>query len=343
LRGRLGQRNLLLERLVITFPLPPWVRGRGQVVKRQGGIARDPIPKAQAAGLVCEDLLDEHQPEVHSFEIDARGGVRFQLQRVHSRIPALMVVGHTQGDLAMGLEGTDKIVVLLLVDEDPGFRRGAPPSEEDKAKREPGGTRLLDPLSTHFVLGHRTAPFFFLRLGVHLLLGLGHQVEAHRQPHPLAAIPRRQEVAPFEQPICGGVVMPPHNIVLVAVRLLLARVVDDQHPRRGLHLADNRLDREPQIGRRFLLARQVSGPLIVADFSLQPLAQSSGRGGAERGQQIIRIHIGYRLCFHTGEFTPFSLPSRKVSYKDRSSDSTPVALSERPGNDAVWRHEVGTG
>jgi len=83
--------------------------------------------------------------------------------------------------------------------------------------------------------------------------------------------------------------MPAHNIVLVGVRLLLNRVVNDQHPVRGLHLTDQRLDREPQIGCRFLRTRQVPGHLIVADFPLQQLAQSGGRGGTERGQQVIGI------------------------------------------------------
>jgi hypothetical protein len=44
---------------VITLHLPPFVIGRGQVVKRQGSIAGDQIANAQAAIFVCEDLLDE--------------------------------------------------------------------------------------------------------------------------------------------------------------------------------------------------------------------------------------------------------------------------------------------
>ena len=81
----------------------------------------------------------------------------------------------------------------------------------------------------------------------------------------------------------------------------------------GLHLPDKRLDGPPQIGRRFLRARQVPGHLIVADFPLQQLAQSGGRGCPKRGQQVIGIQIGYRLCFHTGDSTPFLPLSRKVS------------------------------
>ena len=230
LGGRLGQRDILFERLVITFHLPPFVIGRGQVVKRQGGITGDQIANAHAAVFVCEDLLDQHQREVHSFEIDFPRGVRFQLQRVHSDIPALLLVRLTQGDFAIGLEGTDKVALLLLFDEHHGFRRGKPHIEEHKAKGDAVGHGLLDQLLTHRILGHRTAPFLLLRLGVHILLGLGHQVEAHRQTHPLAAIQRRQEVDPFEHPIFGVVVMPTDNIVLVGVRLLLNRVVNDQHP-----------------------------------------------------------------------------------------------------------------
>jgi hypothetical protein len=85
----------------------------------------------------------------------------------------------------------------------------------------------------------------------------------------------------------------------------------------GLYLTDKPLDGLPQIGRRFLRARQVPGHLIVTDFPLQQLARASGRGGTKGGQQVIGIQIGYRVLFHTGEFTPFSLPSRKVSSSEK--------------------------
>ncbi len=39
LRGRLCQRDVLFERLVRTLHVPPFLLGRGQVVKRQGGSA----------------------------------------------------------------------------------------------------------------------------------------------------------------------------------------------------------------------------------------------------------------------------------------------------------------
>jgi hypothetical protein len=44
------------------------------------------------------------------------------------------------------------------------------------------------------------------------------------------------------------------------------------------------------------------------------LAQPGGRGCAERSQQVIGIQVCYLVLFHTGESTPFSLLSRKVSY-----------------------------
>ena len=113
--------------------------------------------------------------------------------------------------------------------------------------------------------------------------------------------------------------MPTDNIVLVGVRLLLNRVVNDQHPCFGLHLPDKRLDGPPQIGRRFLRARQVPGHLIVADFPLQQFAQPRSCSRPKRGQQVIGIQIGYPVCFHTGDFTPFSPLSRKVSNSYQSS------------------------
>jgi hypothetical protein len=151
-----------------------------------------------------------------------------------------------------------------------------------------------------------------LRLGVGILLGLGDQVEAHRDTHFLTAIQRGQEINPFEHPVFGVVVMPTHNIVLVGVRLLLTRIVNNQHPGLSLPFPDEWLDGPPQLGRRFLRARQVSGHLVVADFPFQQLAQSGGGGCPKRSQQVIGIQIGYRVCFHTGDSTPFSPLSRKV-------------------------------
>ena len=62
-------------------------------------------------------------------------------------------------------------------------------------------------------LRHRTATFLFLRLGVSILLGLGHQVEAHGQTHPVIDIERRQEVAPLEQPIFGIDFYMPESVI----------------------------------------------------------------------------------------------------------------------------------
>ena len=51
LRGGLRQRDLLFERLVRTLHWPPFVRGRGQVRKRQGSLTGDQRAHAHAAHL----------------------------------------------------------------------------------------------------------------------------------------------------------------------------------------------------------------------------------------------------------------------------------------------------
>ncbi len=107
--------------------------------------------------------------------------------------------------------------------------------------------------------------------------------------------------------------MPTDNIVLVGIGLLLNRVVKDQHAGFRLHRAHERLDRAPQIARGFLRAGQVPGHLIVADFPFQQFAQPCRRGGPKGRQQVIRIQIGYRACFHIRDATPFLLLSRKMS------------------------------
>jgi hypothetical protein len=152
--------------------------------------------------------------------------VRFQCPRLHSERAALLLLPLTQGGLAIGLEGTAKITFLWLFEEDPGVRRGKPHVEEDKPKGDAVGHRLLDQLLTHHILGHRTAPFLLLHLGVGILLGLDHQVKAHRPTHSLAALQGRQEVDAFEPPVLGVVVVPTHPIVLAGVRFLLDQVVN---------------------------------------------------------------------------------------------------------------------
>ncbi len=50
---------------------------------------------------------------------------------------------------------------------------------DHKPQGDEVGDRLRDQLQARRMLGHRTAPFLLLRLGVPILLGLGHPVEAH--------------------------------------------------------------------------------------------------------------------------------------------------------------------
>ena len=172
--------------------------GRGHVVDGQGGITGDQIAHTTAAIFVCEDLFDQDERKVHSFEIDFPCGLRFQLQSVHSAIAALLLVGLTQGDLAIGFQRTNKVTVLVVFNKDQVFRRGEPHLAEDKAKGNAVAHRLFDQLPTHLVLGDRTPSFLLLRLGIGILLGLGYQVEAYRDTYALTAIQGGQEVDPFE-------------------------------------------------------------------------------------------------------------------------------------------------
>ena len=97
------------------------------------------------------------------------------------------------------------------------------------------GPRLFDQLPTQFVLKHWTVLFFFLRLGVEILLGLGNQVEAHRQTDSLADVQGGQKMDPFDERRFGVIVMPTHQVVFIRVRLLLNGVVNDHWRSRSLH------------------------------------------------------------------------------------------------------------
>jgi len=79
-------------------------------------------------------LFPQREWEGDAFQIGCPRGLRFQLEGGHSDIPALLLIGLTQGDFAIGLEGTNKVAVLVLFDKDHGFCRGKPHIKEDKAK-----------------------------------------------------------------------------------------------------------------------------------------------------------------------------------------------------------------
>ena len=77
LRGRLRQRDIVFERFVITFYFPPFVVDRSEGLERHRGVTGDQIANAGAAVFVCEDLLDQDEREVDSFQIDFPCGLRF--------------------------------------------------------------------------------------------------------------------------------------------------------------------------------------------------------------------------------------------------------------------------
>ena len=111
---------------MITFHSPPSVIGRSDVVEGQGGLTGDQRAKANTAVFVCEDLFDQAQREVDAFEIDFPCGPRLQLQRVHSDLAALLLVGLAQGDFAIGFQGAKKVTVLFVFDKNHGFCRSEP-------------------------------------------------------------------------------------------------------------------------------------------------------------------------------------------------------------------------
>jgi hypothetical protein len=83
--------------------------------------------------------------------------------------------------------------------------------------------------------------------------------------------------------------MPTPNIVLVGVRLLLDRVVNNQHPGLGLHFPDERLDGPPQRVRGFLRACQVEAGY---DRGMISSARNIPRRSSKNAPSWIRPRIG---------------------------------------------------
>jgi len=150
---------------------------------------------------------------------------------------------------------------------------------------------VLDQRATILVLGNGTPPLLFSVFLVNILLGLGDELKAHRKTAVPTVIQRRQKVDAFDQRVFRVIVMPANDRVLVRIGFLFDAVINNQHACIGLHFAHERFHRHPQVSRRFLLACQVSGDLVVAHGTLQQLAQAGGGGRAKRRQQVLAIQI----------------------------------------------------
>ena len=77
-----------------------------------------------------------------------------------------------------------------------------------------------------------------------------------------------EQVEPFDRTVLTMIEVPADELVLVRVRLLLDRIVEDQHAVFTLHRAHHRLDLLPQVFRRVVGLRQKARHLVMANLAV---------------------------------------------------------------------------
>ena len=76
LSGRLFKGSILLEGFMVRFHVPSLTIDSGDLVEGQGRIAGHQILNALTAIFVCEDLLDQQEREIDTFQVDFQRGIR---------------------------------------------------------------------------------------------------------------------------------------------------------------------------------------------------------------------------------------------------------------------------
>jgi hypothetical protein len=88
----------------------------------------------RAAIFVCEDLLDQQEWEIDTFQIDFHRGIRFKRQLVET-YPLTVTFGLlTQSDLAISVEWHDEVFIQVVVDEQHVLGGTIPHIAQDIAK-----------------------------------------------------------------------------------------------------------------------------------------------------------------------------------------------------------------
>src|SRR5258708_22055740 len=107
LSRRFFERSILLEGFMVGFDVPSFTIDSRDLVSGEASIAGHQILNTGTAIFVCEDLLQEYEREINTFQVDFQTGIRFKCQLVET-YPLTIAFGLlTQGNLAIGLERHD--------------------------------------------------------------------------------------------------------------------------------------------------------------------------------------------------------------------------------------------
>ena len=104
LSRRLFKGSILLEGFMVGFHVPSFTIDSGHLVGGQGAITGHQILNPRTAIFVYEDLLEQQEREIDTFQIDFHRGIRFECQLVETHPLPIAFGVFTQGDFAISPE-----------------------------------------------------------------------------------------------------------------------------------------------------------------------------------------------------------------------------------------------
>ena len=283
---------------MIGFHVPSFAIESGHLVKSEGGIAGHQILNTHTAIFVCEDLLDQQEREIDTFQIDFQRGIGLEGHSVQS-FPLTVAFGLlTQGDFTIGLERHDKGFAQVMLDE-PHILGGAVPDiTQDILEGDLVVLGVGQQLTVSLIFADRGAAFLLAVLFIDILFGFRHDTKPNRQRVATGMIQARHEIDAFHAPVLAVIVVPADDLVLVGVRLFRKTVIDDEHAICLLNLSHIRFHKLPQISRTQLLFRQQPLNPVMAHAAAQQFSQARSGRLSEGADQIIAIDVQQFFVFH---------------------------------------------
>jgi len=296
------QRSILFEGLRVRFDVPSFRIDSRHLVSGEGRIAGHQILNTCRAICVYEDWLEQHKREIDTFQIDFPTGIGLKRHLVEP-YPLTVAFGlRTQGDLTIGLERHNEILVQVVLNKQHVLSGTVPHIAQHIAKRKLVALGGAEQLSIHLVFADRRTAFWFASLRIDVGFRFRHNTEPNWQRIAVGMVQTCYEVEAFHVPVLAVVVMPADAVVLVGIGLLRAAVVNDDHPILLLDLPYIGLDHVPQFRRPKPRLTQQALNLVMADTASQQSCQSGSRRLSECTDQIITLAVQQFCVFH-----PFSL------------------------------------
>src|SRR5258708_5449761 len=288
---------------MIGFHVPSFTIDSGDVLEGQVGIAGHQIQNTNTAIFVCEDLLEEQQREIDTFQIDFLSGVRFECQTVDT-YPLTVAFGLlTQGYFAIGFEWHYEVLLQFMLDKHHIVRCAVPDIAQDVLERNLVAADRAEQLAVRLVLSDGRASFLFAGLFIGVVFRFRHDAEPDWQRVAASMIQTCHEIDAFDTAILAMVIVPTDNFILVGIRLFSDAIVNDDYPVVLLNLSHIGLNYPPQIGGTKLFLAQQPLYLVMADAASQQASQPCSRRLSKGANQVFAIDVQQFVFVHPISWT----------------------------------------